>query len=288
MADEEVVKVEDKPPDSSPPEPTDESGVHWKNRVAEWQRKAQEAEERAAQQEKLNQAYQIALGQRQAAANPAPVADEQDEMFNDPEYLAVEKDFTPDVQKLIRTGFKRIVPRLAQREARRVGDEIMSQASVQSELQDQEILAEAQKQYAALATNRLWSSAPDVLKQEHAVAAAKNVVLARRKAAGSQSDAEKARREAEEALKATASLPGTGGGAPPRPTNRDEFIKNFVANPEKRALFQKMTGVDPDSEAGKKRLRRAAEIDFETGPAGYWGGKTGVAIGVLKEEGAAR
>jgi hypothetical protein len=124
------------------------------------------------------------------------------------------------------------------------------------------------------------------LKQEHAVAAAKNVVLARRKAAGSQADAEKARQEAEEALKNNASLPGTRGPVPQQPKSKEEYIKAFMADAQNIADFRMAYGrkLDPFSAEGQKAFREAAEIAYDTGPAGMWGGKTAVAARILQEE----
>src|SRR3990167_4985837 len=71
MADEPIPAAVETQPPEPPAEPLDESGVPYKNRVAEWQRKAQEAETRAQQLAQVNEQYMAALGQ-QRAAQPAP------------------------------------------------------------------------------------------------------------------------------------------------------------------------------------------------------------------------
>lgn len=273
MPDETVVQTTETPPPETPPTPeaTDSNGVPWKNRVAEWERKAKEAEA-------LNEQYKVALGQltqqRQAAPNPAPVTDDLEELgkqFDEPT--------------------KKFVVGMIQREARKIAEEtgykFVSQANVQTELQaDPEILKEAQSQYAALATNPLWRNADDVLKQEKAVDAAKAVVLARRMAAGKQTQTEQARQQAERELAAGGNLPGTRGSPTQQPKSKEEYIKTFMADQQNIADFRTAYGrrLDPFSPEGQKAFREAAEIAYNTGPAGMWGGKSAVAMRVLREE----
>ncbi len=282
MSDDPNVPPVEIPPNPPPPqEALDESGVPWKNRVAEWERKAKE-------QEALNEQYRIALGAQQPRQAPsAPVVLDDDELFNDQEYLAVEQGFTPDVQKLIRTGLKRIGGRIADRAAKRTGYEFVSQAGVQNEMQDSEVAQEARQQYAALANNPLWSQVPDVLKQEHAVAMAGKIVNARRVSKGQTTQTEEARVAAERALAGGASLPNSRGGAPPaQPKSREEYVKQFISDPQNIADFRTAYGraLDPNSEKGQKAFREAAEIAYDVGPKGMWGGKTAVATRILEEE----
>jgi len=274
MPEEPNAPVVETPPPETPPaiDAVDESGVPYKNRAAEFERKFKE-------QEELNRQYQIALGaqqRQQAPVAPVAVSDDLDEL---------EKQFDEPTRKYIDRKIRKVAAEVAEQ----TGYKFVSQAGVQNELQsDPEIMQEAQRQYQALATNPLWRSADDVLKQEKAVDAAKAVVFARRAAKGKETQTEEARVAAERALANGASLPGTRGAPPQQPTNREEAIKAFMANPEKQAMFEKMSGVDPNTEAGKRRFRRAAEIDFDTHPSEYWGGKTRVAINVMQEEGNRR
>lgn len=261
----------------SPPEPPappqdalDPDGVPWKNRVSEWQRKAQEAEA-------LVENYKVALGaqtQQRQTAPPAPVPDNLDEL---------EKQFDEPTRRYIDQKIRRV----AQEVAEQTGYKFVSQAGVQNELQaDPEIAQEAQKQYQALATNPLWARADDVLKQEHAVTAAKAVVNARRMSKGRETQTEEARREAERALANGASLPGTRGASPPQPKTKEEYIKTFMADAQNVADFRTAYGrkLDPFSAEGQKAFREAAEIAYDVGPKGMWGGKTAVATRILEEE----
>lgn len=272
MPDEPVVAVET-PPVAPPPEPAvalDPTGVPWENRVAEWKRKAET-------EAGLNEQYKVALGQLQQQRQvtpPAPVTDDLDELG---------KQFDEPTKKYV-TG-------LIQREARKIAEEtgykFVSQAAVQNELQaDPEIMAEARSQYAALNTNPLWARADDVLKQEHAVAAAKNVVLGRRNGKATQTQTKEAQFAAERGMAAAAGVPRTAGSPPPPETSKEQFVKDFMADPESRDAFSMAYGrhLNPDSPEGQKAFKEAAEIAYNEGRGGgFWGGKARVAINILGE-----
>lgn len=274
MPDETVVQTTETPPKETPPpvEAVDERGVPYKNVAAEAQRKLDEANT-------LNEQYKVALGQltqQRQAAPPAPVqvSDDLDEL---------EKQFDEPTRKYI----DRKVTRIATEIAERTGYKFVSQAGVQTAMsEDAEVAQEARQQYAALATNPLWANMPDVNKQEKAVDAAKAVVLARRLSKGKEAQTEQVRQQAERELAAGGNLPGTRGSPTQQPKSKEEYIKTFMADQQNIADFRTAYGrkLDPFSPEGQKAFREAAEIAYDVGPAGMWGGKTAVATRILREE----
>ena len=140
--------------DSPPPiEPVDENGVPWKNRVAEWQRKTEEAEARAKENADLVAQYKVVLGQQRTNPPPterAAINRSLDEM---------EKTFPPETQEYLR-ALRTWVQEEAKKTSEQTGYGLMTDVSHTTALQqDAELLEETKRQMAMLNNHPLWAAA---------------------------------------------------------------------------------------------------------------------------------
>lgn len=247
MADEVEVQQEqkvDKPPEYKPDEAVDAAGVLWRERVAEHQRKAEEAMA-------LNRQYQEELGRMRMQPPPKPVETATGlERFDDETRAALAK-------------FQATILSEAEKIAERKGYQLMAQVSQSATLQDQEIRAEAERQYGMLKQNPLWASVNDTLLTDRALAEAKVVVGVRKKDA----EIKTLKAESERALAESARLPRTERGSPPpTPEERDKFIADFKLDPEQINMhrqFCRGKGISPESEEGKKFFTEVAETAWK-------------------------
>lgn len=278
MPEPEVQQVETPPVETPPPPPVeavDASGVPYKNRAAEWERKAREAEED-------RERYRVELGRRaaeeqaRAAAQPKPASTiEQLKAKYDPEQLA---------------AIQQIAREIAREEAQNTGHQFVTRASIETELQDKELFTEAQQQYAQVNQNPMWARVDEVLRQQHAIEKAKAVIRERKLQAASKGAGDTALEEARRAQAAGAGLPSGGtpmGGGTPSGNKREDYIKQFKGNEENLMWHRKICRdmrIDVNSKEGQDLLNGAAEEAFNTPLAQMYGGKTKAALDVLRKE----
>lgn len=242
MPDPEVVT----PPVETPPaEPTPDPKIaELERQLQDLRQQAEQLQQQAQTAAQLNERYAAELGAARAAAPPAEIVDEIDQALS---------AYQPQDRAALKSAFTAAITRAvteAEKRAEKVGYRMLTQAHHQQQLQDPELLAEAQKAYQVLQQNPLWAGASEELKRDRAIAEAR-ANLAVKKAAPVNGGAPQ-------------TLPTTGA---PRPQtsvpDREKFIKEFVASEASRNLFRHMYKKDPDSEEGKRRMRRAAELKWE-------------------------
>lgn len=242
-------------PQSLDPEKFDDRGVPYKNVAAEYQRKLLEAAERERQyQARLGAQYQ----QQQNAPQPQPSTGDDLE--------PIIQQFDPNVQKALRAMASALETR-AEKKARLVGYDMITQVGHNNELQNPEILQEARNQRAILDQNPLWASVNDTVKNDHAIAQAK-LVLASKKPAPAPVP-----RPANGAP--PPQLPPTRGAAPPNPANnREAYIQKWITDPMNLEPIRKIYGkkFDPKDPKIEKMLRASAEEILDKGELSFWGG----------------
>jgi hypothetical protein len=267
--DPNAVPIVDPPPDPDPPPPEpeplppdpdkfDERGVSWRNVAAENQRKLLEAGERERQyQQRLGAQYQ------QQIPSPAPVGDELEALIT---------QFDPAVQKALR-GFAQVMEGRAEKKARTVGLDMITQITHQQEVQNPEMLQEARNQRAILDNNPIWAGTTETQRNELAIANAK-VVMASKKPAPPARPANGA------PTGPPAQAPPTRGVAPVAANNREAFIQKWVTDPNNLGPIRKMFGkkFDPDDPKIKKMLRASAEEILDKGETSMWGGSVKSAL----------
>jgi hypothetical protein len=248
MADEIPATVPtETPPPPSPADAVDESGVPWKNRLAELGRKLDVERRELEAQRQLNLQYQQVLGQRQGQP-PAPVPTEKknwSEVF-DPDALAAVKE-------------------LATEQARQVAFSMLARARVNQEIgEDPKVRELAQQQYAALVADPYYGQHSVEILEELAVARARNLLTDQQRKATTAQNQQTAVQQANQSLLGATSLPSTTrtDGSTPSQT-QEEFVKKWIADPNNRDDCQRLWRVSPDSPEGQKHLRGAAEWAFK-------------------------
>ena len=242
MPDEPIVPVPEALPEPAPPpEPVDEAGIPYKNRLAEYERKLAEANDR-------EQRYMAALGQqRQQSPAVDPDAD-------------LESRFDDTTRKYV----NRVVEKRATEIAENIGYKMMTQVNHTNILSaNQELMEEARKSYQSLKANPLWSKVDDVLVQDRAITEARLNLATKQKAAQTAQQTQQATMDASRAQAAGATLPGTSGAPTQLASDKEKFIKEFMADPENRSWITKGDRIDPDSPEGQKLLRETAELNWK-------------------------
>jgi len=207
----------------------DATGVPYKNRIAEYERKLAEAAQ-------LNQQYQQVLGQ-----------------YSQP--LAVQR---PDPASKFDAETIAFVREEARKIAAETGHKMMTRMDAQEQLRDPELFAEADKVFRTLKSNPLWSTVDEVLLTQHAVESAKATLNARKLQAATQNAGNAALTAANRAQAPVGGLPPTTGGGP-IPTQDSQFVRDFMSNPESRGMFKKMfPQLSLDSPEGQAKLRKIA------------------------------
>ena len=223
-----------------PPEPLDERGVPYKNRVAEYERKLSEAAERQEKYENL--LGQMAAQQRQAAPpSPAP-------------------------QTLFDDETQRFVDERSRKIAQEVAYAMLSRAQLVQEANDPEIQKEAKAEFQAISQNPAYATWTQDQREVLAVKNAKIAVLGKRLEAGKQQGTQQALQDAAAAQAAGATLPGTSLADKSKGQDKETYIKAFVADPDERNRVRKMYKLDPDSQQGQEKLRRVAEFAWRGSP----------------------
>ena len=250
--------VVETPPAPPPPLDVDESGVPWKNRAAEFQRKFE-------QEQQINQRYQVALGQQ--VQPPKPVQQE------------LESKFDSESQQFVDARAAKIAEQTAYR--------IIARAQMTQEISaDTELQRLANEEYGYVNQNPLYSGLPQEVKESLAVANAKAKVFAQRLEAAKKGNVSQAHAQAVQAQAAAASIPGTAAAAPSAPTGKDQYIREYVkewtSEPEKRKFIRGFYKLDPDSPEALDKIKRAAEEAYK---GVEFGGKTGAAIDYMTHGG---
>lgn len=214
-----------------PPEPLDERGVPYKNRIAEYERKLSE-------QQALNQQYQQVLGQYMQPQPAAPAAKPD-----------VRQKFDAETLEFVRS----VADEIAEQKAR----QFILRQQVQEQLADVDVVNEARPIYARLRTGA-WATMPDELVQERALSEARlNLELKRAKAAQT-AQTQQQMSQANRAPAAAASLPPTMGGTA-TPTQDTQFVRDFLASPERRKQFRQFyPQLDLNSAEGQQKFRKIA------------------------------
>ena len=255
------------PPVETPPPPDpnlyDDRGVSWRNVASENQRKLQEAAERERQ-------YQARLGahyQQPPAAPAQPDADDLETFVS---------QFDPNVQKALR-GMAQVLEGRAEKKARSVGYDLITQLTHQQEVQQPEMLEEARRQRAILDSNPLWANAPETLRNDRAIAEAK-LIMAKKAPAAPAPAARPA------GAPPPPALPGTRPAAPAGANDREKFIQAHISDPDNLGFFSVLyKGIDPNSTEGIAKRRKVAERAYSQDPADMWGGQTGKMIEAMRE-----
>ena len=215
-----------------PPEPVDESGVPYRNRVAEMKRKLEE-------QEALNRRYQIEMGAMQQRYQAPPEKKPEPQWADEDSRILVE------------------------RAVEKKANEIMQRAQISQQLNDPELNTLAQQEYAQIINNPIYANLSDIDKQEKAVDRATIKLLRGKQQTVALQNTQQVLAQAAQAQAAGASLPGTGGGGPISPADdKARFIKKFMEDDIQRTMVREYWDTDPDSEEGQKHLRGAAERAF--------------------------
>lgn len=223
--------------EAPPPEPTDASGVPYKNRIAEYERKLAERDE-------MMQRYQQVLGTyQQQQQQPAP---------SRPDVTA---KFDGETQEFVRS--------IAREVANEAGQKFILKSQLQDSYADQELVREATPIYARLKAGS-WANVPNELVEDRAFAEARAVVAARKQQAATQSQSQQVVAQANRNA-AGASLPTATGGGPVAAQQIDaaKWLDGGVTTdglPNRRRLFRSMfPGLDINSPAGQEKLRRLAQ-----------------------------
>jgi len=231
------------PPETPPPPPpadaVDESGVPWKNRLAELGRKLDE-------ERRLNQQYQQVLGQRQAPAQPPaqPGKKNWEEVF-DPTSLAAVREMATEI---------------ANQEAKKVAFSMLARARVNQDIGEDPKLRElAQGEYAALTSDPYYSQHATEILEELAVSRARNKLSAQQHQAQTAQNQQAAVQAANQSLLGASTLPGTQRTEPGTGQGKDDYIKKFMADPDQHKFLKSMYQLDPLSPEGQKKLREVAE-----------------------------
>lgn len=259
------------PPPETPPaeEALDPTGVPWKNRVAEAQRKAEEAEARRQEVAQENERYRQELGrvrtQPQPPAEAARTAKTLDEMEGT--FDAPTRQYLQELRKHFET--------VAKQTAEQTGYGLMTDVSHTTVLQqDAELLEETKRQMALLNNNPLWVNADDRLKRDRAIEGAKAVLNAKRAA-----------KPPAPTTPPPGNLPPTHRGAPqPTPDDKQAFLAEWKAEPENVKMFNMFyRGTDINSPEGQKLYNTVAE---EAWNGTIFTGAVATAAKALKIEGA--
>lgn len=236
------------PSPAPPPDAVDEHGVPWKNRVAEAQRKLQE-------QIDLNTQYQQALGRFQQTAQPqtTPTQGKYTYELNGEKY---ELD----------APTAKIVEKIAEEVANRTAHSFVGRAQMQQEASDPEILNEARTIYQnEVLQSPFMAQWNDDARQGWAIKEAQVRVLNRKSQAASQQSSSQALQAAASAQAQAASLPSTQAGGSSN-TDKETYIRNFIADPASRAYLKSMHELDPDSPEGQEKLKVVAEYAWKGSP----------------------
>ena len=203
------------------------------------------------EQATLNAQYQQALGQlSQARQTPPAQGDDLESQFDEP------------TRKYVNTTAEKIAQRIAEQTAYRM----ITRAQMTQELQsDPEIQQAANQEFNLINQNPLFSPMPQEAKEALAIANAKSRILQGRLDAAKKGSTAQALADAAAAQAAGATLPGTGGTPPPQ-GNKDQFIKEFIVDPQQRSFVKKMHKLDPDSPEGQAKLKSVAEYAWRGSP----------------------
>lgn len=177
--------------------------------------------------------------------------------------------------------------KMVQEVAKGLIEETISKLTVQSEMQqrignDAEIAAEYQRQIQALAANPAFNRYPEETLGLIAAERARSVILEKRMNASQKNTTQAVITQANRNMAQASNLPPTGAGKGDEGlSEKDTFVRGFMASPENRAFLKRFDRVDPDSEEGQKLLRETAESNWNS-PV-MIGGKTALAARAIQQ-----
>lgn len=246
MVDEAVTQTEPvvtEPVVQPVPDVSDPSGVPWRNRASEYERKF-------AESQAMVDAYQRQLGQliaqQQTVRQPETSGTQQDARFDE-----------------LTTKF---VTETAQREAQKIAYSLINRAQLNNEISSSpELNTLAQQEFSVIVNNPLYATWNQEAKEALAVANAKFKLSEKNLEAFKRGGASQALQQANQAQASVSNLPGTGHNLQPALTDKDLQIKKWMDSPDNQLMVRRFHGVDPASEAGKKKLREVAEYAVSGG-----------------------
>lgn len=258
MPEPEVVAT----PPVVPTEPLDDRGVPLKNRIAELERKLQEAVTNTQTVSQQNEQYQRELGRLLTTQQQPQQA--------------------PDVLAQFDEPSKQMVEKIAQQVAERVAYSFVNRAQVNQELNsNQEIRKLAEQHFQTMQQNPYYARQSREALEEIAVLKAKvDYQALQAKASSGQPGTPPAN---------NTGLPSTGDNPQPTSNDKDKYIREYIADPVNRKMLQQMWKINPDSPEGQAKLRSVAET--------AWGGvdlspKIGLAVqamgGTITPQGGTR
>lgn len=232
MPDESVV--------TAPVEPVDESGVPFKNRIAELTRKLGEEAQERQRVEAQNLLYQQQLGQYVAQQRPVTPA-------------------TDDLEGKFDEETRKFVAKVARQQAEEVGYSLIGRARTQQDISNDTIRQLAQAEFAALGNDPYYAAMPEQAREVIAVERAKYKYLEQTSKTTSQQNAQTVVNDANRAMAGAGNLPSTQGNETVL-SDRETSIKRWMDNPVNKDFFKRFHGIDADSAEGKILYRKDAEF----------------------------
>lgn len=242
MPDEQVPNTAQTAPPAV--EPVDERGVPLKNRIAELERKLQDAVTQSTSVAEQNEQYQRELGRLIAAQQQTAQPQSQ----------------APDILSQFDEPSKQMVRQIAKQVAEEVGYSMMGRAQLTQELSgSQEVRKLAEQHFQTMLSNPYYARQPREALEEIAVLRAKVDYQALQAKAGTQQSAQQLQANANQQLAGNTGLPSTGDNPPQTANDKDKFIREFMADPIQRKFVQGGWKMNPDSPEGQAKLRSIAE-----------------------------
>lgn len=248
MPESEVVAQ----PPVVPTELLDDRGVPLKNKIAELERKLQDAITNNQTATLLNEQYQRELGRLLATQQqPQPQA-------------------SPDVLSQFDEPSKQMVRRIAMEVAQEVRDGTLHTAQLNNDLSNPEVRKLAEQHFQTMQQNPFYARQPREAQQEIAVLRAKVDYQALQTKTGAGQPAPPSAIPAN-----TTGLPSTGDNPVQTANDKEKYIREFMADPAQRRFVQGGWKMNPDSPEGQAKLKSIAET--------AWGGvdlspKIGLAV----------
>ncbi len=210
-----------------------------------------------------NRQYQEYLGrfvaQQQAQGQPKPADAPLESKFDDETRVFVQQT--------------------AEKAAEKIAYGLVNRAQLAQELsQTPDLQREAQGQFNAISSNPFYASWNPEAKEALAVERAKVAVLQRARTGQQQADAKKLADAAAQAQAGNATLPGTSGSSPTSAGDKEEYIKQWMADPQNQDIFYRFHRIRALSPEGKDEFRKTAEAAAE---GIMFGGAVGQALEIL-------
>ena len=225
--------------------------------------KVSELERTLLETKAQNQQYQEYLGR--------VVAAQQTQTQLKPDTQPLESKFDEETRVFVQ--------QTAEKAAERIAYGLVNRAQLAQELgQAPDLQREAQGQFNAINSNPFYASWNPEAKEALAVERAKVAVLQRARTGQQQADAKKLADAAAQAQAGNATLPGTSGSGQAAPSDKEEYIKQWMADPQNQDIFYRFHRIRALSPEGKDEFRKTAEAAAE---GVMFGGAVGQALEIL-------